>query len=570
MHVFNWLKQKKSLFTSFLVMALLLGVYQNCGKENDRGSTKESTTHTDPLLDGTQLNVFSEWSDWSGCISNLRYRYRYCLNEDLTLGGCAGSTMETMSCATGAVPTNLGNVGQTGNTPVDDENGIVTEPGDGWSDWSLWSDCSHSCGSQGTQNRTRSCQISSCTGPSTEIRQCNIRSCLANPGVQAKELAVGKDHVCAFNDAGQVFCWGDNSKGQLGIGVFAPQLSKVQVNFGSKPVAAKSIAAGDHHTCVIDQDNELWCWGDNSQGQLGTGNQITSSVPQAIMSLETSQALISLGVDYSCVADRYSSANSQNEDSLWCWGSNASKIIEYRNEDDFYTEPERIYSFPVRPASQSRLLSLAAGESHVCLARSVDGGHVDLVCRGNNQHYKMAFAKKDRIVDRKVTSHRWTFSGTPFIGSFPYLKAEIAMSSTSTCVLLQNMLPGKATQGYICSGKLGQNGSGVIAQSQHGSFVSSLTSNKLVESVQAGEGHHCLKLKTKKVTCRGSNTSGQIGTFSGSQSYHSDFVDLATMNSFLEDLPVKKLKVGNNTSCAILDYTLGSEGHVRCWGAAAY
>ena len=39
-----------------------------------------------------------------------------------------------------------------------------------WSDWSAWGACSSVCG--GTQNRTRTCLTSGCTGESTQIRNC--------------------------------------------------------------------------------------------------------------------------------------------------------------------------------------------------------------------------------------------------------------------------------------------------------------------------------------------------------------------------------------------------------------
>ena len=42
-------------------------------------------------------------------------------------------------------------------------------------------------------------------------------------------------------------------------------------------VRVKKIVAGQNHSFVIDEDNNLICWGDNSHGQLGKGNKMTTS-----------------------------------------------------------------------------------------------------------------------------------------------------------------------------------------------------------------------------------------------------------------------------------------------------
>ena len=89
-------------------------------------------------------------------------------------------------------------------------------------------------------------------------------------------VAAGRNHSCGL--AGTVaFCWGSNVNGELGIntgpggGSSAPR----QVTNGSATPAWSKISAGDRHTCAIDTGGQIWCWGSNYMGQLGINGRFT-------------------------------------------------------------------------------------------------------------------------------------------------------------------------------------------------------------------------------------------------------------------------------------------------------
>lgn len=83
------------------------------------------------------------------------------------------------------------------------------------------------------------------------------------PGVsEIKQLALGSRHSCALNNAGQLYCWGDNAKGQLGSSSDGQQPALVE---GLPPVSF--LAAGGSTTCAITTDTKLFCWGDGEFGQ---------------------------------------------------------------------------------------------------------------------------------------------------------------------------------------------------------------------------------------------------------------------------------------------------------------
>jgi alpha-tubulin suppressor-like RCC1 family protein len=89
----------------------------------------------------------------------------------------------------------------------------------------------------------------------------------------AEEIAAGGYHTCARFADGSVQCWGDNTHGQLGNGTFVGGSSPVRANaFGESPsFMATQLAAGTAHTCALTTGNGELCWGDNTEGELGIG-----------------------------------------------------------------------------------------------------------------------------------------------------------------------------------------------------------------------------------------------------------------------------------------------------------
>jgi alpha-tubulin suppressor-like RCC1 family protein len=95
-------------------------------------------------------------------------------------------------------------------------------------------------------------------------------------------LAAGSQHTCGLTVPGQAYCWGANQSGQLGTGRDAWRnqgWNTPQLVFGDQ--AFRVIVAGESHTCGMVADGQLYCWGENRAGQLGSGSVGTgwSNVP---------------------------------------------------------------------------------------------------------------------------------------------------------------------------------------------------------------------------------------------------------------------------------------------------
>ncbi|HEU4409361.1 MAG TPA: hypothetical protein VFS43_29145 [Polyangiaceae bacterium] len=94
------------------------------------------------------------------------------------------------------------------------------------------------------------------------------------------QMASGIAHACAVKEDGTLYCWGANNKGQLGAtcGPTLPCQTNTTTNTSFVPNASKVDLAGvvevrpaGSFTCARTADSKVYCWGDNSKGQLGDG-----------------------------------------------------------------------------------------------------------------------------------------------------------------------------------------------------------------------------------------------------------------------------------------------------------
>ena len=119
--------------------------------------------------------------------------------------------------------------------------------------------------------------------------QSNVPVAVSTSGVLAgkkiKQVSVGFENVCVVDSGGKAYCWGNGTHGTLGNGLTA--ISNVPVAVSMSGVLAgktiKQISASDFHTCAIASDGEAYCWGGNTDGQLGNNSTNQSNVPVAVL-----------------------------------------------------------------------------------------------------------------------------------------------------------------------------------------------------------------------------------------------------------------------------------------------
>ena len=106
---------------------------------------------------------------------------------------------------------------------------------------------------------------------------------------RAIAIDCGPTHDCAVLESGEVACWGDNSFRKLG-GETLGQPSRIPIQ--AKGVAhAASVSVGRHHTCALQRDGGVMCWGLNNPGQLGAGILDEVLEPVAVQGLPARRRL---------------------------------------------------------------------------------------------------------------------------------------------------------------------------------------------------------------------------------------------------------------------------------------
>lgn len=160
-----------------------------------------------------------------------------------------------------------------------------------------------------------------CWGSNSDGRQGNglfmpnYTATTIDVGTSYSFVSIGQNahHACAITTAGVLKCWGKGTEGQIGNGTTANAMLPVIINKG---VAYSHVSTGPMHTCGITSTGVLKCWGNNTNGRLGTGDTSNTTLPVTIDSF-VSYKYVSVGDLHSCAI---TTANR-----LRCWGNNSTE-----------------------------------------------------------------------------------------------------------------------------------------------------------------------------------------------------------------------------------------------------
>ncbi|KAM8857587.1 RCC1 and BTB domain-containing protein 1 isoform 1-T1 [Synchiropus picturatus] len=199
-------------------------------------------------------------------------------------------------------------------------------------------------------------------------------------GKKVAAVACGSHHSMALTDTGEVFAWGYNNCGQVGCGSTANQPSPRRVAFRLQNKAAVSIVCGQTSSLAVLDNGEVYGWGYNGNGQLGlgnNGNQLTpcrlvdlqgvcvQQVPPPHISIFRTTGTQCLPLQVVC---GYAHAMALTDEGLlYAWGANTYGQLGTGNKSN-QLSPVQIM------AEKERIIEIAACHSaHTSAARSYSG-----------------------------------------------------------------------------------------------------------------------------------------------------------------------------------------------------
>lgn len=154
-------------------------------------------------------------------------------------------------------------------------------------------------------------------GQGPDVRQTAPLLLRVTKSIRIRQVAAGSRYSLLVTDEGQVYTFGENRRGQLGLGggqkiVYEPE--RVQGALADDPV--RIVATGDEHVIVSTESGTVYSWGANAHGQLGNGRIADSPVPTKVQKLPTN-GLVSMacGAQHTLVV-------TDNGQKVWAFGSN--------------------------------------------------------------------------------------------------------------------------------------------------------------------------------------------------------------------------------------------------------
>ena len=330
----------------------------------------------------------------------------------------------------------------------------------------------------------------------------------AASGLTVRMTSSGRYHSCEITLSGDIYCVGSNTAAQLGKAPSPPSASWVRVQ--PLPATAFRVAqAGLLHSCAISLSQQLWCWGSNGEGQIGVGPAIPvpgsfvlppslrAPVDSITDSLRQDGGLV--GLDYAAVtATGLHTCALKTSGQAQCWGWNRSGQLgdgtmttrglpsAVSGGFTFRTEPATVPAPPDPDFYIPGQSFISAGYAHTCGITTANAA----VCWGDNEDGQLGIGNR-------------TNANVPVTVSGGLQFNAISAGYRHTCALTTN---GAA----YCWGDnaLGELGDGTTTDRL---VPTAVAGDLTFMSISAGDTFSCGVTTDGVAYCWGDNAYGQLG-----------------------------------------------------------
>jgi alpha-tubulin suppressor-like RCC1 family protein len=361
-------------------------------------------------------------------------------------------------------------------------------------------------------------------------------------GSPAPSISAGGGHTCAI-ESGSAYCWGEQASGDLGDGTtILYSISPVAVDT-SGVLAGKTltmIASGDSNTCALDTAGAAFCWGDNTDGQLGNKTTTSSGVPVAVYAagVLAGKTLnqITVGNGFACALDTAGAA--------FCWGLNVVDELGNNSATGASSSvPVAVYA--AGALAGKTLNQITAGEFHAC---ALDTAGVAF-CWGDNPFGELGNNTTNSSAVPVAVYTAGVLTGKKL--------TQIATAGEfDTCAV--SSLGAAYCWGYNADGQLG-NGTTNDSDVPVAVVATGPLAGQKLTQVADGEGFNACALSSASAAyCWGANDNGELGNGNVNDA---DAPVAVVTSGVLAGQKLTQITGSYINTCA-----LATGGAIYCWG----
>ncbi|XP_011298019.1 RCC1 and BTB domain-containing protein 1-like [Fopius arisanus] len=232
-----------------------------------------------------------------------------------------------------------------------------------------------------------------------------INSVLA--GKKIVQIACGQTSSMALTSNGEVYAWGNNSVGQLGIGTYINQLSPNKVA-GLTGVVIDKVICGYGHAMALSDEGDLYVWGGNGYGQLGLGSKSNACQP-----VKLSMAEMGRVSDIAAVHSNHISAALAEGGKVFMWGQCRGQSVTTPTATPLLYLHDVLACYSTPPVMHEPLVLYAQDETSIldCLRQAFDdpaSSDLTIQVQGKPIHVHKAVLKIRCQYFRSMFQEHWT------------------------------------------------------------------------------------------------------------------------------------------------------------------
>lgn len=302
------------------------------------------------------------------------------------------------------------------------------------------------------------------------------------------QVSCGNQHCLALSDDGQLFTWGQNNHGQLGLGLGFTEQSSPQRLKSLEGIPLAQVTAGGYHSFALSLSGAVFGWGKNSSGQLGLTDEQVRGSPCHVKALRTQKVVyISCGEEHTAVLTK--------NGGLFTFGAGDHGQLGH---DSLHNEinPRRVLELMGSEVSQ-----IACGRQHTIAFVPSSGV---LYAFGCGEHGQLGTGFTSNVICPTAVKGRWS----------PHNVQMPPLDDVSSCSIIKQIFSGWNKTFVICSKPVNPEPADDFRSCKNEN-CSSLINNETIDA-----------WRQKVIDHSNSNTiNGIVRTLSSSACWNGSFLD---------------------------------------------